>query len=368
MSEETVDVSCELGGPDHTATESQRRDGAAVGAGMEIVDSRCGGPSEIDGSTEVVDVVQCSAGEIDSSTEIVGVVQYVTSENELADNESMLDCMHEQSGHNSVAQTCTPLSSGQIWADLNEHVKELTQEAVLKLFVWTRAPPVLCAWRDGNMCLVDFSCISKDRNLVGVLSVHGLYLFVPDPPWNYLVQFPTVNRPTTSVTSHTMIVRVCTCVKDKKKTKDLEFNYAPSPDSEERQEIILTGVPEELRADTIRSYMGIYVTSPEVTFLMLEDDEEDCDGMESGEVRVTHSGLKQVLPRCVKVAPGTKALVKSTSQVPWDKMLLKCLGLGTGGIVFDKHIDKSTQQMNLKVHSYIFFTMRLAVKHSISSS
>ena len=43
-------------------------------------------------------------------------------------------------------------------------------------------------------------------------------------------------------------------------------------------------------------------------------------------------------------------------------------GLGTGGIVFDKHIDKSTQQMNLKVHSYIFFTMRLAVKHSISAS
>ena len=26
-------------------------------------------------------------------------------------------------------------------------------------------------------------------------------------------------------------------------------------------------------------------------------------------------------------------------------------GLGTGGIVFDKHIDKSTQQMNLKVHN-----------------
>ena len=43
-------------------------------------------------------------------------------------------------------------------------------------------------------------------------------------------------------------------------------------------------------------------------------------------------------------------------------------GLGTGGIVFDKHIDKSTQQMKLKVHSYIFFTVRLAVKHSISSS
>ena len=43
-------------------------------------------------------------------------------------------------------------------------------------------------------------------------------------------------------------------------------------------------------------------------------------------------------------------------------------GLGTRGIVFDKHIDKSTQQMNLKVHSYIFFTMSLAVKHSISSS
>ena len=71
---------------------------------------------------------------------------------------------------------------------------------------------MLCAWRDGNMCLVDFSCISKDRSLVGGLSVHGLYLFVPDPPWNYLVQFPIVNRPTTSVTSHTMSVRVCTCV------------------------------------------------------------------------------------------------------------------------------------------------------------
>ena len=64
---------------------------------------------------------------------------------------------------------------------------------------------------------------------------------------------------------------------------------------------------------------------------MLEDDEEDCDGMESGEVRVTHAGLKQVLPRYVKVAPGTKALVKSTSQVPWDKMLLKCSNcLGNG--------------------------------------
>ena len=194
------------------ATESQRRDGAVVGAGMEIMDTRCGGPSEIDGSAEVVEVVQCSAGEIDSSTEIVGVVQYFTSEIELADNQSMLDCMYEQSAHNSVVQTCTPLSSGQIWADLNVHVKELTQEAVLKLFVWTRAPPVLCAWRDGNMCLVDFSCISKDRSLVGGLSVHGLYLFVPDPPWNYLVQFPTVNRPSTSVTSHTMIMRVCTCV------------------------------------------------------------------------------------------------------------------------------------------------------------
>ena len=36
-------------------------------------------------------------------------------------------------------------------------------------------------------------------------------------------------------------------------------------------------------------------------------------------------------------------------------------GLGTGGIVFNKHIDKSRQKMNLKVHSYIFFTMRLAV-------
>ena len=207
-----MDVSCELGGPDHTAAESQRRDDVAVATGMEIVDSRCAGPSEIDGSAEVVDVVQCSAGEIDSSTEIVGVVQYVTSENELADNESMLDCMYEQSAHNSVVQTCTLLSGGQIWADLKVDIKQLTQEAVLKLFVWTRAPPVLCAWRDGNMCLVDFSCISKDRSLVGGLSVHGLYLFVPDPPWNYLVQFPTVNRPTISVTSHTMIVCVCTCV------------------------------------------------------------------------------------------------------------------------------------------------------------
>ena len=38
----------------------------------------------------------------------------------------------------------------------------------------------------------------------------------------------------------------------------------------------------------------------------------------------------------------------------------------------DKHINKSTQQMNLKVHSYIFFimklAMKLAVKHSIYSS
>ena len=194
------------------ATESQRRDGALVAAGMEIVARRCAGPSEIDGSAEVVDVVQCSAGEIDSSSEIVGVVQYVKSEIELADNESMLDCMYEQSVHSSVVQTCTPLSSGQIWADLKADIKQVTQEAVLKLFVWTRAPPVLCACRDGNMCLVDFSCISKDRSLVGGLSVHGLYLFVPDPPWNYLVQFPTVNRPTTSVTSHTMIVRVCTGV------------------------------------------------------------------------------------------------------------------------------------------------------------
>ena len=37
-------------------------------------------------------------------------------------------------------------------------------------------------------------------------------------------------------------------------------------------------------------------------------------------------------------------------------------GLGTGGILFDKHI------LNIKVNSYIFFTMRLDVTHSISSS
>ena len=121
-----------------------------------------------------------------------------------------------------------------------------------------------------------------------------------------------------------------------KKNKDLDFNYVPPPHSEERQEIILTGVPEELRANTIRSYMGIYVTSPEVTFLMLEDDDEDCDGMESGEVRVTHSGLKQVLPQYVKVAQGTRAFVKSTSQIPWDKMLLKCSNcLGNGHLRFE---------------------------------
>ena len=43
-------------------------------------------------------------------------------------------------------------------------------------------------------------------------------------------------------------------------------------------------------------------------------------------------------------------------------------GLGTGGIVFDKHIDKSTQQMNLKVHSYIFFTMIGVFKDVVAGS
>ena len=43
-------------------------------------------------------------------------------------------------------------------------------------------------------------------------------------------------------------------------------------------------------------------------------------------------------------------------------------GLGTGGIVFDKHIDKSTQQMNLKVHSYIFFTMIGVFKDAVAGS
>ena len=36
-------------------------------------------------------------------------------------------------------------------------------------------------------------------------------------------------------------------------------------------------------------------------------------------------------------------------------------GLGTGGIVFDKHIDKSTQQMNLKVRSYIRIRIRIRI-------
>ena len=63
------------------------------------------------------------------------LLQYGTSESELADNESMLDCMNEQSAHNTVVHTCTSLSSGQTWADLNVDVKQLTQEAVLKLFV-----------------------------------------------------------------------------------------------------------------------------------------------------------------------------------------------------------------------------------------
>ena len=84
---------------------------------------------------------------------------------------------------------------------------------------------------------------------------------------------------------------------------------------------------------------------------MLEDDEEDCDGMESGEVRVTHSGLKQVLPRYVKVAPGTKALVKSTSQVPWDKMFLKCSNcLGNGHLRFECSNDQKCYKCHRSGH------------------
>lgn len=62
---------------------------------------------------------------------------------------------------------------------------------------------------------------------------------------------------------------------------------------------------------------------------MLED--EDFEDMESGEASVIHTGLKQILPRYVKIAPGKTAYVKKASQVPWDDMILRCANcLGTG--------------------------------------
>ena len=54
-----------------------------------------------------------------------------------------------------------------------------------------------------------------------------------------------------------------------------------------------------------------------------------------------HTGLKQILPRYVQVAPGRTAFVKRASLVPWDSMILRCANcLGTGHLRFSCNLEK----------------------------
>ena len=101
--------------------------------------------------------------------------------------------------------------------------------------------------------------------------------------------------------------------------EDLDFEYWPSGGDEEIQELIITGYPEEINEKVIEEYMAIYVHNPKAKFLMLED--EDFGDMESGEASVIHTGLKQILPRYMKI--GKTAYVKKASHVPWDNMILQ---------------------------------------------
>ena len=120
---------------------------------------------------------------------------------------------------------------------------------------------------------------------------------------------------------------------------DAEFEYWPAGAEEEIQEIVITGYPEEINEKTIQEYMAIYVHNPKVKFLMMED--EDFGDVESGDASVIHTGLKQILPRYVKVAPGRTAFVKKASQVPWDDMILQCANcLGTGHLRFSCTLRK----------------------------
>lgn len=121
--------------------------------------------------------------------------------------------------------------------------------------------------------------------------------------------------------------------------EDLDFEYWPSGGQEEIQEIIISGYPDEISEKIIEEYMAIYVHNPKVKFLMLED--EDFGDMESGEASVIHTGLKQILPRYVKIAPGKTAYVKRASLVPWDDMILRCANcLGTGHLRFSCNREK----------------------------
>ena len=120
---------------------------------------------------------------------------------------------------------------------------------------------------------------------------------------------------------------------------DIDFEYWPSEEEKEIEEIIISGYPEEINEKIIEEYKAIYVHNPKAKFLMLED--EDFGDVASEDASVLHTGLKQILPRYVKIAPGRTAYVKKASQVPLDGIILRCANcLGTGHLRFSCNLEK----------------------------
>ena len=90
----------------------------------------------------------------------------------------------------------------------------------------------------------------------------------------------------------------------------------------EEQQLTLTGLPEELKTETIRAYMAKYVIEPKITLVTVTG--KGWGPIQTGDSKVTHKGLRKILPRRVLVGPGAFAMVSNTSQIPWDRHTIKC--------------------------------------------
>ena len=90
----------------------------------------------------------------------------------------------------------------------------------------------------------------------------------------------------------------------------------------ENHRLVITGTPEEMPLLLIEGYMAKYVLHPKASSQKYEDDEFGY--VETGNITVDHQGLRGCLPRVLDMGQGVKAQVIGSTQIPWEKVRLKC--------------------------------------------
>ena len=105
---------------------------------------------------------------------------------------------------------------------------------------------------------------------------------------------------------------------------DEKLSFIPDKVEESVHQLVLTKLPEELKGETMRQYMGNYVHNPKVSFLKIQTQDPRLAHIENGDAEIIHDGLKRVLPQRIWVGPNIQGTLKSTTQRSWVVFLTKC--------------------------------------------